>query len=118
MILASKGDYRLPHKTAWPREGPCLEWLKDTWPLPPGRAGDGEPLAFPDELVRRLVLLFSEPGDVVLDPFAGTGTVGKVAVRLGRLAWLIERQPCYWPRLEAIIGQLSLPLGPLEVSRG
>jgi site-specific DNA-methyltransferase (adenine-specific) len=105
VLLASKGDYRLPHKATWPQEGPYVEWLKDVWLLPPGRAKAGEPLAFPDELVRRLVLLFSEPGGVVLDPFAGTGTVGRVAMLHGRTAWLIEREPAYWPRLEAIIGQ-------------
>src|SRR5262249_59390299 len=40
-------------------------------------------------------------GEVVLDPFAGTGTTGRVALAFGRRAWLIEREPAYWPRLEA-----------------
>jgi DNA modification methylase len=76
--------------------------MKDTWCIKPGHAQPGGPLAFPDELVRRLVLLFSEPGDVVLDPYAGTGTTGRVGHALDRQAWLIEREPTYWANLEVL----------------
>jgi len=44
----------------------------------------GHPVPFPPELVRRLVQLYSWPGDVVLDPFLGSGTTGLVAESLGR----------------------------------
>jgi DNA modification methylase len=37
----------------------------------------------------------SKPGDVILDPFAGSGTTGKVAIELGRKAILIELNPEY-----------------------
>ncbi len=101
VLLASVGDYRIPGKGAqWPPES--IEWLKDTWTIGPGRAQPGDPLAFPDELVRRLIELFSAPDDVVLDPYAGTGAVGRVARELGRAAWLIEREASYWPDLEAL----------------
>ena len=40
---------------------------------------------FPDELVRRFVELYTIPGDIVLDPFLGTGTTVKVARRMGRV---------------------------------
>ncbi len=40
--------------------------------------------AFPEELVRRLILLFSHKGETVLDPFLGSGTTMKVARLLGR----------------------------------
>lgn len=42
------------------------------------------PAVFPEELVRRAVKLYTSPDDVVFDPFMGVGTVGKVAVSLGR----------------------------------
>ena len=42
---------------------------------------------FPDELVRRCVLATSRPGDVVADPFAGSGTTVRVAESLGRIGW-------------------------------
>jgi modification methylase len=104
VLMAHKTTYRLPDKRAWPSEIRYVERLKDVWLLPPGRARQGHPLAFPDELVRRLVLLYSCPGDVVLDPFAGTGTVGRVAGKLGRRAWSVEREPAYWPLIEVAIG--------------
>lgn len=110
VLLASKDDYRIPGRDArWPGAdsdwGLYLEWCKDVWPIRPGRAKSGEPLAFPDELVSRLVKLYSNAGDVVLDPFAGQGTTARMARLLGREAWLIEREPTYWPRLEAVLGQ-------------
>ena len=39
---------------------------------------------FPEELVRRVLLLFSYRGDVVLDPFMGVGTTAAVAAQLDR----------------------------------
>jgi len=40
------------------------------------------------------------PGDTVLDPFAGSGTVGQVALELGRRAILIELNPDYIKLIE------------------
>lgn len=57
-------------------------------------ATQGTPLAhfatFPEALVRPCILAGSHPGDLVLDPFAGTGTVGKVALEHGRKAVMID----------------------------
>jgi len=53
------------------------------------------PCQFPEELVERLVMSMSKPGQVVLDPFAGSGTVGAVCNRLDRRSVLIERSPEY-----------------------
>lgn len=47
----------------------------------------------PLELMLDLVASFTSPGDVILDPFAGSGTTGVAALRLGRRAILIERDP-------------------------
>lgn len=48
------------------------------------------PAAFPIELPKRCILASSAKGNVVLDPFAGSGTTGKAAEELGRSALLIE----------------------------
>src|SRR4029078_5294938 len=46
-------------------------------------------------LLYRVLIACSSPGDIVLDPFFGTGTTGAVARRLGR-RWIgIEREPTY-----------------------
>jgi len=49
----------------------------------------------PEALLRRVLLASTRPGDIVLDPFFGTGTTGAVAKQLGR-RWIgIEREPGY-----------------------
>ncbi|MGB9721858.1 MAG: DNA-methyltransferase [bacterium] len=50
---------------------------------------------FPEELVRRCILAGCPPNGVVLDPFAGSGTTGKVAYEMDRSAILIELVPEY-----------------------
>lgn len=50
----------------------------------------GVPTQLPSELVQRIIGVSSKPGDVVLDPFAGSGTVPVVAERMGREAIGIE----------------------------
>jgi site-specific DNA-methyltransferase (adenine-specific)/site-specific DNA-methyltransferase (cytosine-N4-specific) len=55
----------------------------------------GHPAAFPKELARRCILLGSAEGDVVLDPFGGSGTTGVVANELHRKAIIIELNPTY-----------------------
>ena len=57
------------------------------------------PAVFPDELVKRVVEYYSFQGDCVLDPFAGIGTVGKVASSLGRRFVLIEKCPDYFEEI-------------------
>ncbi len=53
------------------------------------------PAAFPLELARKVVSYYSFKGDVVLDPFAGSGTVGDAASGLGRRFVLFELNPEY-----------------------
>lgn len=71
----------------------------DVWDISNVKAHHPEktdhPCQFPEELVERLMISLSRPGDTVLDPYAGSGTVGAVAMRLGRQALLIEIDPTY-----------------------
>jgi DNA modification methylase len=53
------------------------------------------PAIFPLELAEKVITYYSFKEDVVLDPFAGIGTVGKAAVKLGRRFVLIEQNPQY-----------------------
>ncbi|MGF1605534.1 MAG: site-specific DNA-methyltransferase [Rhodothalassiaceae bacterium] len=49
----------------------------------------------PEALLYRVLLASTQPGDLVIDPFFGTGTTGAVAKRLGRHFLGIERDPAY-----------------------
>lgn len=53
-------------------------------PVPPGNLD--HPAPFPEEIPYRLIQMYSYPGDVVLDPFLGSGQTAKVALALGRNA--------------------------------
>ena len=54
------------------------------------------PASFPDELVRRLIRYYSFIDDLVLDPFAGSGTVGRVALEMKRRFLLIDKEYEYF----------------------
>ncbi|NEW96621.1 site-specific DNA-methyltransferase [Rhodopseudomonas sp. BR0G17] len=59
------------------------------------RVGSKHPTIKPVDVIQYLVRLSTAPGQVVLDPFAGTGTTGEAAFREGRRAVLIEREAEY-----------------------
>jgi DNA modification methylase len=57
---------------------------RDVWWLATGQFPDAHFAVMPEELVEPCILAGSREGDTVLDPFAGSGTVGVVALRHGR----------------------------------
>lgn len=69
----------------------------------------------PEALLHRVLMSSSNPGDVVLDPFFGTGTTGAVAKRLGRHFVGIERDSTYAEAARARIAAIEpLPAEALE----
>lgn len=62
------------------------------------------PTQKPEELLERIISISTKPGDIILDPMAGTGTTGVVARRLGRRFILIEREERY---VRAIMKRIS-----------
>ena len=68
---------------------------RDVWSITVQPYSDAHFATFPEELPRLCILAGSKPGDTVLDPFAGSGTTGKVALELGRKALLCELNPEY-----------------------
>lgn len=60
-----------------------------------GKQGD-HPAIFPEALARDHILSWSNPGDVVFDPFLGSGTTGKMAIQTGRNFIGIERDEGYF----------------------
>lgn len=65
------------------------------------------PTQKPEALLARILLSSSNPGDVVLDPFFGSGTTGAVAKRLGRHYIGIERDSAYAKAAEARIAAVE-----------
>ncbi len=59
------------------------------------RGEKAHPTQKPEALLHRLLVATTNPGDVVLDPFFGTGTTGAVATMLGRHFVGIEREEAY-----------------------
>ena len=64
--------------------------MRDVWFITPRGFKEAHFATFPEELAERCILAGSPESSVVLDPFAGSGTVGMVATKLNRHAILIE----------------------------
>ena len=91
------------------------DWLFPICSGPERLKDDGgrkaHPTQKPEALLHRLLLASTNPGDIVLDPFFGTGTTGAVAKRLGR-RWIgIERDPDYAAAAQERIDNVQ-PWGP------
>jgi adenine-specific DNA-methyltransferase len=75
----------------------------DVWSIPKVTSGAGRaskertshPAQFPEAVIERIILASTDPGDVVLDPFLGSGTTAAVAKRLGRRCIGLELRPDY-----------------------
>jgi DNA modification methylase len=65
---------------------------------------------WPRALVRQMLLPTTREGDIVLDPFAGSGTTGEVALKMGRKAVLIESSQVCIEAMQHRIGRLAAPL--------
>ena len=67
------------------------------------------PTQKPEGVLERVIAASTQPGQLILDPFAGTGTTAAVAARLNRRWLMIEREPEY---VELMRARLTAPLGP------
>lgn len=65
------------------------------------------PAMMPKWLAHDLILSWSNAGDTVLDPMAGSGTTGKEAIELGRNAILIDVNPDYIPIIERTCNRIT-----------
>ena len=74
------------------------------------------PAVFPVEIPRRLLKMFSFWGEIVLDPFSGTGTTGVAAVENGRKYIGFETNPVYYSRSIERLKECSSPNSMQEAS--
>jgi len=97
-----RADYQRQYEPilyGW-REGAKRHWCGardqgDVWQIKKPHKNDLHPTMKPVELVERAIRNSSRPGDVVLDPFGGSGTTLIAAEKSGRTARLIELDPKY-----------------------
>jgi site-specific DNA-methyltransferase (adenine-specific) len=68
---------------------------RSVWTIPTQPYAEAHFATFPEELPKLCILAGTKLGDTVLDPFAGSGTTGQVAIELGRKVILIELNPDY-----------------------
>lgn len=109
LMLRKSGGYRQP--TEEQRQLSRLskeehsEWFRSFWTGLPGESTRDHPAPFPVELAHRLVRMFSFAGDMVLDPFMGTGSTALAAARCHRNSIGVEIERSYFSmarmRLEA-----------------
>jgi len=70
--------------------------MRNLWELPAERHKTTHPTEKPEKLLERIILIGSEEGDTVLDPFMGSGTTGVVAKQLNRNFIGIETDCTYF----------------------
>ena len=104
--LVKKHGAGKPYKETKPRG--------NVWSYAVGTEQDSDgthPAIFPESLAKDHISSWSNPGDVVLDPFAGSGTTIKAAKELGRQAIGIEINPEYVKIINNRLRQDALALG-------
>jgi DNA modification methylase len=101
-FVLGRGDYHWRHEPilyGW-KEGAAHHALDDRtqdtiWECARPRKNDVHPTMKPIALVERAIRNSTKPGDLVLDPFGGSGTTLIAAARAGRVAHLVELDPRY-----------------------
>ncbi len=86
-VEESSGGFRVTH--------PSNLWTDISVPFWSMPENTDHPTQKPEKLIAKLVLASSKPGDLVLDPFLGSGTTSVVAKKLGRRFVGIEREEAY-----------------------
>jgi len=87
ILVFSKGDYKRVKgkKENTISKEDFLEWTKSVWNIKAESAKKiKHPAPFPEELPHRLIQLYSFTGDIILDPFMGSGTTALAALKLKR----------------------------------
>jgi modification methylase len=111
ILVFSNGDFKMEResKISTITANQFTAYTKSLWTFSTVQApkDSNHPAPFPDELPKRLMLLYTYLGDTVLDPFLGSGTTCKVAKALGRKGIGYEIDASYKPEIEAKIKKVE-----------
>ncbi len=99
--MTETGNYRLTH--------PSNLWTDLTVPFWSMPENTDHPTQKPEKLVAKVILASSNPGDVIFDPFLGSGTTSVVAKKLGRQYYGVELDEMY-----ACLAEKRLALAEIE----
>jgi site-specific DNA-methyltransferase (adenine-specific) len=112
ILVFSKDDFSHPaegRESTISRED-FLDWTKSVWTFPAVSARQvGHPAPFPEDLPRRTIELYTYHGDVILDPFCGSGTTCIAAKKLGRRYVGYEINPEYVKLAEERLKKVEMP---------
>jgi len=119
LFLRKPGGYRSPtpeqEEQSFIPTDEYAHWFSPVWTDVSGQLRRDHPAPYPVEVPRRLIRMFSFVGDVVLDPFAGTGTTAVAAFESGRHSVSVEIEPAYVDRVEERLRSKGGLLGQAEV---
>jgi len=115
ILVFSKGDYKREKgkKEDTISKEQFMEWTKSIWTMNAESAKRvGHPAPFPEELPYRLIQLYSFKGDIVLDPFMGSGTTAVAALKSDRkfVGYDINKEYIYLAekRVEPLLKQTKI----------
>lgn len=114
------GGYRKP--TTQQREESKIgkedfqNWFSQIWEMPGASTRNGHPAPFPLELATRLVKMFSFVGDIVVDPFCGSGTSMVAAMQNNRNSIGIETEQLYCEQIMNRLDRERSVVLPAEIS--
>ncbi len=89
-------DKRIAKRIAEGKLARGYDWWQINQVKNVSKAGNPHPCPIPDELARRIILSTTKEGDLVVDPFAGAGTICRIAKETGRNFLGFEISPIYY----------------------
>ena len=114
ILVFSKGSFsrkKLDGKENTISKEQFMEWTKSVWTMNPESAKKvGHPAPFPIELPYRLIQLYTFKGDVILDPFMGSGTTAIAALKAERKYIGYDNDPEYVKLSEERIAPFQLQI--------
>ena len=121
LFFRKSGGYRKPTPLMELRSrietAEYMRWFSPVWTDVTGQLRRDHPAPYPLEIPRRLIRMFSFAGDIVVDPFAGTGTTALAALETGRNSISLDIEPVYVDLIEERLSSLGSLTARVEVHR-